>query len=132
MDEHTDFEEVASRARTYSGDAPGSDTERVTIRSFDDLDPDALSELIRDAERTSPEPGDLVVVLSETNAELLVEREGVGDDLSDLEDALGRAVRAEGEMPDDTVLVVDPDAIEGEEIEEPERVVCGIFGSGEG
>lgn len=132
MDADTDFEEVAARARTHSEEAPGSDTERVTIRSFDDLDPDSLSELIRDAEEDAPEPGSLVVVLSEANAELLLEREGVGEDVTDLEAELGREVRVEGEMPDDTVLVLDPDAIEGEEIEEPEGVTCGIFGSGEG
>jgi hypothetical protein len=34
MDETTDFEELASRVRTQSDDAAGSDTDRVTIRSF--------------------------------------------------------------------------------------------------
>lgn len=129
MDESTDFGEVASRARTHSEKAPGSDTERVTIRSFDALDPDSLSELVQAAEGSAPDPGSLVIVLSEANAELLLERETDGDDVADLEERLGREVRTEEGMPDDTVLVVDPDAIEGEEIEEPEAVACGLFGS---
>lgn len=130
MDEHTDFEEIASRARTQSDDASGSDTERVTIRSFDELKPDSLLELIRAAEETAPEPGDLVVVLSEANAELLLEREAVGNDAEDLEERLGRAVRIEGGMPDDTVLVLDPGAVEGTRLVDPEAITCGIFGSG--
>jgi hypothetical protein len=46
VDESTDFEELASCVRTQSEDAAGSDTDRVTIRSFQELTPDALSKLL--------------------------------------------------------------------------------------
>jgi hypothetical protein len=32
-------------------------------------------------------------------------------------------------MPDDTVLLLDPDAVEGADLLEPESIACGIFGS---
>lgn len=127
--ESTDFEELASRVRTQSEDAAGSDTDRVTIRSFQELVPDALSELLEAAESDASEPGSLVFVLSRANAELLCEREGDLEDVNDLEDELGREIRIEEAMPDDTILLLDPEAVDGEELLEPESIACGIVGS---
>lgn len=129
MDTSTDFEELASRVRTQSDDAAGSDTDRVTICSFQELDPDALSELLEAAEPGADEPGSLVFVLSRANAELLLEREHDLDDVEELEDELGREVQVEDEMPDDTILLLDPDAVEGVELLEPESIACGIVGT---
>ncbi|MFC4439539.1 MULTISPECIES: hypothetical protein [Natrialbaceae] len=129
MDTSTDFEELASRVRTQSKDAAGSDTDRVTIRSFQELNPDALSELLEAAETGADEPGSLVFVLSRANAELLLEREYDLEDVAELEDELGREVRVEEGMPDDTILLLDPDAVDGEELLEPEAIACGIVGA---
>ncbi|WP_394739020.1 hypothetical protein [Natronococcus roseus] len=129
MDESTDFEELASRVRTQSEDAAGSDTDRVTIRSFQELSPDALSELLEAAETDASEPGSLVFVLSRANADLLLEREHDLEGIDDLEAELGREVRAEQGMPDDTILLLDPEAVDGEELLEPESIACGIVGS---
>ncbi|TYL38392.1 hypothetical protein CV102_11295 [Natronococcus pandeyae] len=129
MDTSTDFEELASRVRTQSEDAAGSDTDRVTIRSFQELDPDALSELLEAAEPGVDEPGSLVFVLSRANAELLLEREYDLEDVEELEDELGREVQVEDEMPDDTILLLDPDAVDGVELLEPESIACGIVGT---
>ncbi|WP_293029804.1 hypothetical protein [Natronococcus sp.] len=129
MDESTDFEELASRIRTQSQDAAGSGTDRVTIRSFQELESDALSELLEAAETDAPEPGSLTFVLSRANAELLCEREADLEDVDDLEDELGREIRVEEAMPDDTILLLDPDAVDGEELLEPESIACGIVGS---
>ncbi|ELY61400.1 hypothetical protein C491_01042 [Natronococcus amylolyticus DSM 10524] len=129
MDESTDFEELASRVRTQSEDAAGSDTDRVTIRSFQELSPDALSELLEAAEPNAADPGSLVFVLSRANADLLFEREHDLGGIDDLETELGREIRVEGSMPDDTILLLDPDAVDGEELLEPESIACGIVGS---
>ncbi len=37
MDSSTDFEELSARVRTQSEDAAGSDTERVTVRSLEEV-----------------------------------------------------------------------------------------------
>ena len=129
MDASTDLEELASRVRTQSDDAAGSDTDRVTIRSFQELDSDALSELLEAVDGDTVEQGSLVFVLSRANAELLLEREYDLDDVDELEDELGREVRVEDEMPDDTILLLDPDAVEGVELLEPESIACGIVGT---
>ncbi|SEW15701.1 hypothetical protein [Natrinema salifodinae] len=129
LDPETDFEELTARVRTQSQQAPGSDTERVTIRSLDGVSSDALSNLLEAAESEHLDPGDLVFVLSRANAELLLEREYEIDDVGDLEDVLGRDVRVEDEMPDDTILLLHPEAVDGEDLVEPEAIACGIVGA---
>ncbi|SDK83368.1 hypothetical protein [Natronorubrum texcoconense] len=129
IDAATDFEELSARLRTQSSDAPGSDTARVTIRSFDEVSADSLSELLEAGENDAADPSDLVFVLSRANAELLLEREFDIDDADELEEVLGRTVQIEGEMPDDTILLLDPDAVDGEEIRDPDAIACGIVGA---
>ncbi|MDS0476456.1 hypothetical protein [Natrinema sp. 1APR25-10V2] len=129
LDAATDFEELAARIRTQSQHAPGSDTERVTIRSFEAVSADGLATLLEAAESEHLEPGELVFVLSRANAELLCEREFDIDDVDELEEELGRRVRVEDEMPDDTILLLHPDAVEGEDLVEPEAIACGIVGT---
>ncbi|MGQ3411263.1 hypothetical protein ACT4ML_03245 [Natrinema sp. LN54] len=131
LDDETDFEELAARVRTQSQQAPGSDTERVTIRSLEGVSSDTLENLLEAAESEHLEPGELVFVLSRANAELLCEREFDIDDVAELEEVLGRRVRVEGEMPDDTILLLHPEAVEGETLVEPEAIACGIVGSDE-
>ena len=126
IDTSTDFEELSARLRTQSSEAPGSDTERVTIRSLEAVSEDSLTELLEAEESEGTAPGELVFVLSRANAELLVERE---EDVDDLEDALGCTVQVEDEMPDDTILLLDPDAVDGEEISDPDAIACGIVGT---
>ena len=127
IDSSTDFEELASRVRTQSSDAAGSDTDRVTIRSLDAVEPETLMTL-REAVEGDVPPGDGVFVLSRANLELLLEREHDVDDREELEDRLGHPVQAEEAMPDDTVLLLAPDAVDGADIEEPEKIVCGLLG----
>ncbi|WP_436345976.1 hypothetical protein [Natronorubrum sp. FCH18a] len=129
IDAATDFEELSARLRTQSDDAPGSDTEHVTIRSFDEVSSDSLSELLEAGENDASDPSDLAFVLSRANAELLLEREFDIDDVDELEDVLGRTVQIEDEMPDDTILLLDPDAVDGEEIRDPDAIACGIVGT---
>ena len=129
LDAETDFEELTARVRTQSQQAPGSDTERVTIRSLEAVRSDSLATLLEAAESEHVEPGDLVFVLSRANAELLCEREFDIDDVDELEDVLGRRVRVEDEMPDDTILLLHPNAVDGTELVEPEAIACGIVGT---
>lgn len=129
MDASTDFEELTSRVRTQSEDAAGSDTNRVTIRSFQELNSDALSELLEAADGESVDQGALVFVLSRANVELLLEREFETEDIDELETKLGHPVQVEDEMPDDTILLLDPDAVDGEEIVTPEAIACGVVGT---
>ncbi|AFO57737.1 hypothetical protein [Natrinema gari] len=42
---------------------------------------------------------------------------------------LGRRVRIADGLPDDTVLLGYPEAIEGTELIEPEAIACGIVGT---
>ncbi|MEY7848975.1 hypothetical protein AB7C87_07175 [Natrarchaeobius sp. A-rgal3] len=128
MDSSTDFEELTSRVRTQSSDAAGSDTERVTIRSLESVEPDSLAILLETAESEGGTSGELVFVLSRANAELLTEREFEIDDREELEERLGRPVRVEAGMPDDTILLLSPDAVDDEEIVDPEAIACGILG----
>ncbi len=51
------------------------------------------------------------------------------DAVDDLETELGRRGRVEDGMPDDTVLLLHPDAVEGTELIEPEAIACGIVGT---
>ncbi|PCR92357.1 hypothetical protein [Natrinema ejinorense] len=129
LDPETDFAELTARVRTQSQQAPGSDTERVTIRSLERVSSNALATLLETAESEHLEPGALVFVLSRANAELLCEREFDIDDVDELEDVLGRRIRVEAEMPDDTILLLHPDAVDGEELVEPEAIACGILGT---
>ncbi|AEH38094.1 hypothetical protein [Halopiger xanaduensis] len=129
IDTGTDFEELSARLRTQSDNAPGSDTERVTIRSLDEISADSLSTLLEAEESEGTAPGELAFVISRANAERLLERDFDLDDVDELEDALGCAVQVEDEMPDDTVLVLDPDAVDGEEIVDPDAIACGIVGT---
>ena len=131
IDTSTDFEELSARLRTQSSEAPGSDTERVTIRSLEDVSADSLSNLLEAEESEGTAPGDLVYVLSRANAELLVERDFDVDDVEELEDVLGPTVQVEDEMPDDTILLLDPNAVDGEEIRDPDAIACGIVGTGD-
>ncbi|MFC6768137.1 hypothetical protein [Natrinema soli] len=131
LDAETDFEELTARVRTQSQQAPGSDTQRVTIRSLEAVSSDSLATLLEAAESEHLEPGALVFVLSRANAELLCEREFDIDDVDDLETVLDCRVRTEGEMPDDTILLLHPDAVDGEELVEPEAIACGILGTEE-
>ncbi len=66
----TDFGDLADHVRTQSADAPGSDTERVTIRSLESLDTDALADLLEMAETEHDRPADLVFVLPQPPADL--------------------------------------------------------------
>ncbi|WP_121741773.1 hypothetical protein [Natronorubrum halophilum] len=130
IDASTDFEELSARLRTQSEKAPGSDTARVTIRSLEEINADSLSELLEAGENDASDPSDLVFVLSRTNAELLTKREFDIDDVDELEDVLGRTVQVEDGMPDDTILLLAPDAVDGEEIRDPDAIACGIVGTG--
>lgn len=129
MDSNTDFEELVDRVRTQSEDAAGSDTDRVTIRSFGELDADALAELLEAVETDASEPGSLAFLLSRENADRVLEREDGPEDVGDLEDELGRELRVEEGMPDDAVLLLDPEAVDGAELLEPESIACGIVGA---
>ncbi|WP_247002862.1 hypothetical protein [Halosolutus gelatinilyticus] len=129
IDAETDFEELASRIRTQSADAPGSDTERATIRSFDAVSSETLEALLEAAESESVEPGSLVFLISRANAELLIEREYDIDDVEELSAVLGRPVQVEDGMPDDTIVLLDPAAVDGEELVDPDAIACGIVGS---
>jgi len=129
LDAETDFEELTARIRTQSQQAPGSGAERVTIRSIEAVSSDSLATVLEAAESEHLEPGSLVFVLSRANAERLIEREFDIDDVAELEEVLGRQVRVEDEMPDDTILLLHPDAVDGEELVEPEAIACGVVGT---
>ncbi len=130
MDSSVDFTELVDRIRTQSKDAPGSDTERVTIRSFEEVHPDAMRTLLEAHAAETGDPGSLEFVLSPENAERLTER-GEPADLEALENRLGRTVTVEERMPSDTILYADPDAFDGETLLDPTRVACGLVGKRE-
>lgn len=129
FDAATDLAELSSRLRTQSARAPGSDTDRVTIRSLEAVAPDELTDLREAAETDHDAPGEFVFVLSRANAELLTEREFDLEDVDALADRLGRPVEVAGEVPDDTILLLAPDAVDGTEIEDPSAIACGIVGT---
>lgn len=130
MDSSTDFEELSARVRTQSEDAAGSDTERVTIRSLEQVSYEGIESLFEVYAVETTDTGDLVLVLSSLNAELLFETDQSDiDDAEDLEDSLGHDVLVEEEMPEDTILLLDPNAVSGEEILEPQNIVCGMVGA---
>lgn len=130
MDSSTDFEELSARVRTQSEDAAGSDTERVTIRSLEQVSYEEIESLLEVYAVETTDTGDLVFVLSSLNAELLFETDQSDiDDAEDLENSLGHDVLVEEEMPEDTILLLDPNAVSGEEILEPQNIVCGMVGA---
>ena len=128
MDSSVDFQRLVDRIRTQSKDAPGSDTERVTIRSFEGVGPDAMRDLLEAHEAEADDPGSLEFVLSPDNADRVLER-SEETDLEVLEDRLGRTISVEEGMPADTILYADPDAFDGEELVDPARVACGLVGT---
>lgn len=123
MDPDADFERLAERIRTHSTEASGSNTGRVTIHDLEDVSHESLHELL-DALDADVDPGACVFYLSPDNAE----RASEGLDDGELEERLGREVRVEESMPDDTVLFLDPDAIEDGEVVDPGSVACGTVG----
>jgi hypothetical protein len=129
IDAETDVEELAARVRTQSQRAPDSDADRVTIRSLEAVRADSLATLLEAAESEHLDPGALVVLLSRTNAERLLEREFEIDDVDELESVLDGSVSVAEGLPDDTILVLHPDAVEGEKLVDPEAIACGIVGT---
>ncbi|SFB81664.1 hypothetical protein SAMN05444422_102176 [Halobiforma haloterrestris] len=125
------LEDLAERVRTQSAEAPGSDTERVTIRSLGAVDLESLTTLVEafegDVTSGTTEP---VFVLSEANADRLsAGTENEDDPLEACEKRLGHPIHVDEGMPDDTVLLLAPDAVDGTELVEPEGVACGIVGT---
>lgn len=127
MDTNHDYERLVEEIRTQSASAPGSDTERVTIRSLGDADYDAMTELLEALEGEAVDPDALEFVLSPENVERVLDGSDA-EDAEELEDLLGRTVRVEDGMPDDTVLLLDPDAIEGDDLVEPDAIAAGTVG----
>ncbi|WP_276255675.1 hypothetical protein [Halomontanus rarus] len=136
-DIHADFDELVENVRTQSSEAPGSDTERVTIRSLEDVSYDGLRELRSALEGEGEggdgdgdegvDPGNLAFYLSPTNAERVLEDAGATD-FESLEERLGQRVRVEEGMPEDAILFMDPDAVSGSEIADPSAIACGTVG----
>lgn len=124
MDEIDDLGRLAERIRTHSGEASGSDTERVTMRSFDEVSYEAMREMSEALEGEDVDPGACVFYLSRANAERALEALEE-EDVEALEDRLGREIRVEESMPDDVVLFLDPDAIEDGEVVAASAIVCG-------
>lgn len=124
MERIDDFGRLAERIRTHSQEAPGSDTERVTMRSFDEVSYESLRELLEALEGEDVDPGACVFYLSPDNADRALEGSDEGD-VEALEGRLGREVQVEESMPDDTVLFMDPDAIENGEIVAAHAIACG-------
>lgn len=122
MDQDVDFETLAERIRTHSTEASGSNTGRVTIHDLEGVSHESLRELLDGLD--ADDPGACVFYLSPGNAE----RASEGLDDGELEERLGREVRIEESMPDDTVLLLDPDAIEDGEVVDPGSVACGTVG----
>jgi len=127
-DAETDFEELTARIRTQSQQAPGSGAERVTIRSIEAVELRLAGDRTRGRRANTSSRG-ASSFLSRANAERLIEREFDIDDVAELEEVLGRRVRVEDEMPDDTILLLHPDAVDGEELVEPRRSLCGVVGT---
>ncbi|MDL5361813.1 hypothetical protein [Halalkalicoccus sp. NIPERK01] len=124
MGRDTDFERLAERIRTHSIEASGSNTGRVTMRDLDEVSHESLRELL---DALDADPGTRVFYLSPANADRVLAGTDA-DDVDDLSECLGRDLRVEESMPDDTVLLMDPDAIDGGEVADPGAVVCGTVG----
>lgn len=123
-----DFEAVVERVRTHSSRSPGSDTDRVTIRTLRSLEGDALAELAGALEGEAVDSGSVAYYLSPVNGEQLLEAEGL-ESFEPLEGRLGHPIRIETGMPDDAVLLADPGAIDGEELRDPTAIACGTLES---
>ncbi len=114
-----DFEGLVERLRTQSSVASGSDTERVRIRTLDDVTVEGLCEL-PGALDTDVDVGACGFYLSPPNADAAAE------DRETLEDRLGHPVTVDDGMVDDAVLFMDPEAVDAEsEIADPSRIVLG-------
>jgi hypothetical protein len=128
MDAIDDFERLAERIRTHSGEASGSDTERVTMRSVDEASYEALRELLEALEGEDVDPGACVFYLSPGNAERVLE-EMEGEDVEALKDRIGRDVEVRESMPDDTILFMDPGAIDEDgEVTDARAIACATVG----
>lgn len=124
MNGDADFGRITERIRTHSTEASGSNTGRVTIRDLDEVSYESLRELLDALDEENVDPGVCVFYLSPDNADAAVE--GLDDGTVEaVEERLGRDVRVEESMPNDTVLFLDPDAIEDEEVVDPSAVACG-------
>lgn len=124
MDDDPDYEGLVERVRTHSAEAPGSDTERVTIRSLDSADVEGLLEL-RDAIDDEAE--------ARRELEYVLPRKIVEDDggsADDLADRLGSPVRAVPGMPEDAILLLDPDAVAEGELRSPSAIALGTLSGG--
>lgn len=131
MERIDDFGRLAERIRTHSEEAPGSDTERVTMRSFDEVSYESLRELLEALEGEDVDPGACVFYLSPDNVDRALEGSDEGD-VEALEDRLGREVQVEESMPDDTVLFMDPGAIDEDgEIAAAHAIACGTVAAGD-
>ena len=91
------YERLVDHLRTQSKTAPGSDTDRVTIRSLDDATVDAMTELL-DALDETVEPGTTEYVCSPDTADRVL-TSADADGLDELESRLGRPVRTEDGCP---------------------------------
>jgi hypothetical protein len=122
-----DFDGLVERIRTHSGEASGSDTERVTMRSFDEVGYEALRELLEALESEDVDPGACVFYLSPDNAERVLE-DLDDEDVEALKDRIGRDVEVRESMPDDTILFMDPDAVEDGEVTDAHAIACATVG----
>lgn len=125
-----DFHRLVDHVRTQSSDAAGSDTDRVTIRSLESVDVDALHELRSALEGGEDiDPGALTFFLSPSTAEQVLETSSL-EGVDALEETLGRPVHVEAGMPADAILLLDPDAVDGDsgELLEPRAIACGTVG----
>lgn len=129
MDEIDDFGRLAERIRTHSQEASGSNTERVTMRSFEEVSYEALRELSETLDDEDVDPGACVFYLSQANVERALDGQDA-EDVEAFEDRLGREIRVEESMPDDVVLFLDPDAIEDGEVVAAHAIACGTVADG--
>lgn len=128
MDSNIDVERLVEEIRTQSKDAPGSDTDRVTIRSFERVDGEMLAELKAALESDTPGAADLSFHLSSETVDRVLERSDA-DDLEQLEADLGRSIDVEDDVPADTVLYLSPESIDADgAVVDPSAIACGLIG----
>lgn len=123
-----DFEAVVDLARTHSSRSPGSDTDSVTILTVRSLSADALAELADVLGGDAVDRGSLAYYLSPANGERLLESAGL-ESFDPLEERLGYPIKIEAAMPDDAVLLADPEAFDDEQLREPTAIACGTLES---
>ncbi|WP_049920238.1 hypothetical protein [Halobiforma nitratireducens] len=70
--------------------------------------------------------------ISEENAARLADGSDDLEELTELEAHLGRSIEPREAMPDDTILLLSPDAVDGADLLEPEGIACGIVGTESG